>query len=154
MVLIDKYGIFQEVKNTIGLIEFSEEEYNTFQKNGMVKLYNDEQFFFGDDVEFESLRWLTTIGTTQNRIYKISLQTNFTEKVESKEHLKKLVEFLNKEYGKYTNHPFFSDRYFWNFDNGNILINRESKLNLHCITLIFTGVPYDFTPYDFLSDNI
>lgn len=137
---IGKYFLTQEVDCAQGLKEFSKEEYFTAENFGMKRILEDEKMFNGISVEFASIPWeTTTIGSTKGKIYKICLQLNSTSKKSAKEVLNTVVKFINKEIGRYNEHPFLSDKYIWDTAEGNIILYRMSKFNIHSVNIFFTS---------------
>ena len=137
---IGNYFLTQEIDSAQGLKEFSDEEYFMAENSGMNRILEDEKLFNGVGVEFASIPWeTTTIGSTKGKIYKICLQLNSTNKKSAKEVLNTLVKFINKEIGKYNEHPFFSDKYIWDTTEENIILYRMRKFNIHSVNIFFTS---------------
>jgi len=137
---IGNYFLTQEIDSAQELIEFSEEEYFMAENLEMKRILEDEQMFNGSSVEFASIPWeSTTIGSTKGRIYKICLQLNSTSKKNAKKDLNTVVDFINKEIGKYNEHPFLSDKYIWDTTEGNIILYRMSRFNIHSVNIFFTS---------------
>ena len=70
---------------------------------------------------------------------KICLQLSSTSKKSAKKVLNTVVKFINKEIGKYNEHPFLSDKYIWDTPEGNIILYRMSKFNIHSVNIFFTS---------------
>jgi hypothetical protein len=137
---IGNYFLTQEIGPDIGLKEFSEEEYFMAENFGMKRMLEDEKMFNGISVEFASIPWeTTTIGSTKGKIYKICLQLNSTSKKSAKEVLNTVVKFINKEIGRYNEHPFLSDKYIWDTTEGNIILYRMNRFNIHSVNVFFTS---------------
>jgi len=137
---IGNYFLTQEIDSTQGLIEFSEEEYFMAENLEMKRILEDEKMFNGSSVEFASIPWeSTTIGSTKGMIYKICLQLNNTSKKNAKKVLNTVVDFINKEIGRYNEHPFLSDKYIWDTTEGNIILYRMSRFNIHSVNIFFTS---------------
>jgi hypothetical protein len=137
---VGKYFLTQKIDYAQGLKEFSEEEYFMAETFGMKRILEDEKMFNGISLEFASIPWeTTTIGSTKGKIYKISLQLNSTSKKSAKEVLNTVVKFINKEIGRYNEHPFLSDKYIWDTAEGNIILHRTSKFNVHSVNIFFTS---------------
>lgn len=137
---IGKYFLTQEIDYAQGLKEFSEEEYFMAENLGMKRVLDDEKMFNGVCVEFASIPWeTTTISSTKGKIYKICLQLNGTSKKSAKEVLNTVFTFINKEIGRYNEHPFLSDKYIWDTTEGNIILYRMSKFNIHSVNIFFTS---------------
>jgi len=137
---IGKYFLTQEISCAQGLKEFSDEEYFMAENFGMKRILEDEKMFNGISVEFASIPWeTTTIGSTKGKIYKICLQLNSTSKKSAKEVLNTMLQFINKEIGRYNEHPFLSDKYIWHTTEGNIILYRTSRFNIHSINIFFTS---------------
>jgi len=137
---IGNYFLTQEIDSAQGLIEFSEEEYFMAENLEMKRILEDEKMFNGSSVEFASIPWeSTTIGSTKGRIYKICLQLNSTSKKNAKKVLNTVVDFINKEIGRYNEHPFLSDKYIWDTTEGNIIIYRMSRFNIYSVNIFFTS---------------
>jgi len=125
---VGNYYLTQEIDNAQGLEEFSEEEYFMAEQAGMNRTLEDEKMFIGMCVEFASIPWeTTTIASTKGKIYKICLQLACTSKNISKENIKTVVKYINKEIGRYNEHPFLSDKYIWDTVEGNIILFGVSK---------------------------
>jgi hypothetical protein len=137
---IGSYFLAQEVDFAQGLKEFSEEEYSMAENVGMKRVLEDEKIFNGTSVEFASIPWeTTTIGSTKGKIYKICLQLNSTSKKGAKEVLYITMKFINKEIGRYNEHPLFSDKYIWDTTEGNIILYRMCRFNIHSVNIFFTS---------------
>jgi len=137
---IGSYFLTQEIDSAQGLIEFSDEEYFAAETAGMKRTLDDEKMFNGNRVEFASIPWeLTTIGSTKGKIYKICLQLNSTSKKTANKMLKNVVQFINKEIGRYNEHPFLSDKYIWDTAEGNIILYRMGRFNIHSVNIFFTS---------------
>jgi len=137
---IGNYFLTQEIDYAQGLKEFSEEEYFMAENFGMKPTLEDEKMFNGISVEFASIPWeTTTISSTKGKIYKICLQLNSTSKKSAKKVLNTVVKFINKETGRYNEHPFLSDKYIWDTPEGNIILYRVSKFNIHSVNIFFTS---------------
>ena len=137
---IGNYFLTQEIDSAQGLIEFSEEEYFMAENLEMKRILEDEKMFNGSSVEFASIPWeSTTIGSTKGRIYKICLQLNNASKKNAKKVLNTVVEFINKEIGRYNEHPFLSDKYIWDTTEGNIILYRMNRFNIHSVNIFFTS---------------
>ena len=109
---IGNYFLTQEIASAEGLKEFSDEEYFMAENFGMQRTLEDEKMFNGFCVEFASVLWeTTTIASTKGKIYKICLQLNSTSKKSAKKVLNTVVNFVNKQIGRYNEHPFLSDKY-------------------------------------------
>ena len=116
---IGNYFLTQEINSAPGLKEFSEEEYFAAETVGIKRTLEDEKMFNGLSVEFAYIPWeVTTISSTKGKIYKICLQLNITNKKSAKEVLTTVLQFINKEIGKYNEHPFLSDKYIWDTADG------------------------------------
>ncbi len=137
---IGNYFLTQEIDSAQGLIEFSEEEYFMAENLEMKRILEDEKMFNGISVEFASIPWeSTTIGSTKGRIYKICLQLNSKSKKSAKKVLNTVMDFINKEIGRYSEHPFLSDKYIWDTTEGNIILYRMSKFDIHSVNIFFTS---------------
>ena len=137
---IGNYFLTQEIDSAQGLKEFSEEEYFAAETVGMERTLEDEKMFNGNSVEFASIPWEPPmICSTKGKIYKICLQLNTTSKKSAKKALNTVVQFINKEIGRYNEHPFFSDKYIWDTTEGNIILYRISMSNIHSVDIAFTS---------------
>lgn len=137
---IGSYFLTQEIDRAQGLKEFSDEEYFMAENFGMKRTLEDEKMFNGFSVEFASVPWeTTTIASTKGKIYKICLQLNSTSKKSAKKVLNTVVKFVNKQIGRYNEHPFLSDKYIWDTPEGNIILYRMSRFNIHSVNIFFTS---------------
>ncbi len=137
---IGRYFLTQEIDRAQGLKEFSDEEYFMAENLGMKRTLEDEKMFNGMSLEFASIPWeTTTIGSTKGKIYKICLQLNSTSKKSAKKVLNTVVKFINKEIGRYNEHPFLSNKYIWDTPEGNIILYRMSRFNTHSVNIFFTS---------------
>ena len=50
-----------------------------------------------------------------------------------------MVQFINKEIGRYNEHTFLSDKYIWDTDKGNIILYRLSMFDIHSVNIFFTS---------------
>lgn len=137
---IGDYFLTQEIDSAQGLKEFSNEEYFAAETAGMKRTLEDEKMFNGNSVEFASIPWeFTTIASTKGKIYKICLQLNTKSKNTARKILKTVMQFINKEIGRYNEHRFLSDKYIWDTDKGNIILYRMSMFNIHSVNIFFTS---------------
>lgn len=137
---IGNYFLTQEIDSAQGLKEFSEEEYFMAETLGIKRTLEDEKMFNGISVEFAYIPWeSTTIGSTKGKIYKICLQLNSTSKKSAKKVLNSVMQFINKEIGRYNEHPLLSDKYIWDTPEGNIILYRMSRYNIHSVNIFFTS---------------
>ena len=137
---IGDYFLTQEIDSAQGLTEFSDEEYFAAETAGMKRTLEDEKMFNGNSVEFASIPWeFTTIASTKGKIYKICLQLNSKNKNTARKVLKIVMQFINKEIGRYNEHHFLSDKYIWDNDKGNIILYRMSRFNIHSVNIFFTS---------------
>jgi len=137
---IGKYFLTQDINSAESLKEFTDEEYFMAENAGMKRMLEDEKMFNGDQVEFASIQWeTTTIGSTKGKIYKICLQLNSASKRSAKETIKTVLDYINKEIGRYNEHPFLSDKYIWDTPDGNIILYRMSMFNINSVNIFFTS---------------
>lgn len=137
---IGGYFLTQDIDSTQGLKEFSDEEYFAAETAGMKRTLEDEKMFNGNSVEFASIPWeYTTIASTKGKIYKICLQLDSKSKKSAIKILKTVMQFINKEIGRYNEHTFLSDRYIWDTDKGNIILYRMSRFKIHSVNIFFTS---------------
>jgi hypothetical protein len=138
---IGNYYLTQDIDLAFGLEEFSEEEYHIAEQVGMKRIFEDEKMFNGVNAEFAQIVWeSTTIGSTKGQIYKIALQIVSTDdKLRAKLILDTVLKFMNREIGKYNEHPSHSDKYFWDTTEGNIILDKQSLSNVHIVQIIFTS---------------
>ena len=141
--MIDKIGDYfltQEIDSAQDLKEFSDEEYFAAETAGIKRILEDEKLFNGNSVQFASIPWeFTTIASTKGKIYKICLQLSSKSKSTARKVLKTVVQFVNKEIGRYNEHTFLSDKYIWDTDKGNIILYRMSMFNIHSVNILFTS---------------
>ena len=138
---IGNYYLTQDINSAFGLEEFSEEEYHLAEQVGMKRIFEDEKMFNGVNAEFAQIVWeSTTIGSTKGQIYKIALQIVSTDdKLRAKLILDTVLKFMNREMGKYNEHPSHSDKYYWDTTEGNIILDKQSLTNVHIVQIIFTS---------------
>ena len=137
---IGNYSLTQKIECAQGLKEFSEEEYFMAETVGMKRMLEDEKMFNGPAIEFASVPWeTTTIGSTKGRIYKICLQLNSSSKKSAKDILSTVVKFINNKVGRYNEHPFLSDKFIWDTTEGNIILYRMTRFNIHSVNIFFTS---------------
>ena len=106
----------------------------------MTRMLENEKMFNGMCVEYANIPWeTTTIASTKGKIYKICLQLTCTSKKCVKEKLNTIIKYINKEMGRYNEHPFLSNKYIWDTAEGNIILYRMSKFNIHSINIFFTS---------------
>lgn len=67
------------------------------------------------------------------------MQLNSTSKKTAKNVLNAVVKFINKEIGRYNEHPFLSDKYIWDTPEGNIILYMMSRFNIHSVNIFFTS---------------
>lgn len=141
--MINKVGIYtlnEEVVTAIGLKEYSNEEYLLAERVGMKRILADEKFFNGITVDFAFLTWdSTVIGSTKGKIYKISLQFNSKNSKLAKAVLHTTLAFVNKQIGKYNEHPFLSSKYIWDTKEGNVILYNVKSFDIHSVNIFFTS---------------
>ena len=137
---IGNYYLTQDIDDAQGLKEFSEEEYFMAEQFGMYRTFEDEKMFNGIRIVFADIPWEnTTIASTKGRIYKICLQLTCPNKNLAKKILKIIVYFINNKISRYNEHPIFSNKYIWDTAEGNIILYRMSRFNIHTVNIFFTS---------------
>jgi len=137
---IGEYSLLQRLESAQGLSEFSKEEYLKFEKFGYGRTLEDERIFNGNIVEFSTIIWdYVTLGSTKGKIYKICLQKIFANLRTAKKILKQVRININTKIGKYNEHPFLSKKYYWDRDDGNIILEIKSNFGHHSVNIFFTS---------------
>ena len=136
---IGNYYLTQNINSATGLKVFSEEEYKLSEKAGMKRMFDNEEMYYGQDVNFASILWdSTTVGSINGKIYKIAIQLIGVDKKKSNWVLNTVVDFINKYIGKYNKHPFLSDKYIWFTEEQSVFLNKRQMRDINAINLIFT----------------
>ena len=129
-MIFDKYFIgqnYSEIDNELS--EISKEEYSVLKP-----FFSDEKIFHGKQINFCDQNWTTVLGITQGKVYKLSLQTQTTQKnydISSKGLWNKVYERLNEEYEIYTDQQKINDSFIttWDTKFGNIILNNTTLPN-------------------------
>ena len=61
------------------------------------------------------------------------------DKNESDPLFQKTLEYLKKEMGKYSEHPFLSKKYVWDSSDGNVFLHYAHKFGVNSINLFLTS---------------
>ncbi|MCX5749034.1 MAG: hypothetical protein NTZ10_02140 [Candidatus Saganbacteria bacterium] len=137
---IDNYHLNQPVNEAPDLKEYTAEEYQMFEMAGYKRISENEKIFRGGIVKFAYIPWgETTIGTIDNKIYKISLQLITQNEILAKEVFKTTLNYLIEQMDKYSEHPFLSNKYIWDAPEGNIIYEQINRFNQHCINIFITS---------------
>ncbi len=99
----------------------------------------DEKIFHGKETNLNGSLWDTVISATNGKIYKISLVIRDVDKKHIENIFQSTLDYMNKEMGKYGEHPFLSKRYIWDAPEGNIIFEQLSKLGQHGINISMTS---------------
>ena len=142
--MLDRLGIYslnQPVDNTKGLIEFTPQEYSMFEAAGYKRYLENERIYHGIGTSLNGSSWDTWVGTTNDKIYKISLGIVDTDRKNIENTFKETLGYLNKEMGKYTNHTVSKERdvYYWYLADGNTIYEKLNRLGLFCINIFVTS---------------
>lgn len=137
---VGRYYLGQDILSVPGLEEFSEQEYITAEAVGMRRMLADEKFFNAEPIEFLHVPWDSLmVGSTRGRIYKLSLQFNTQNASLSKTVFKGILHSASVEMGEYSDHPFFSSKYFWDRVEGNAFLYKMNKAGWNSINLVITA---------------
>lgn len=84
---IGPYHIGQKISDARGVEEYTEEEYEHFASAGAPRTFDDEQFYYGENVTFAGIEdWVLTIGTIKGYIYKFGLvKMNYSSSIAKKD---------------------------------------------------------------------
>lgn len=121
---IHHYYLGQTIDDANDLREFTDEEYRKFEVAGAPRMLKDEKIYYGTEVEFAGFNWDTVIGTTDGKIYKISLQTISMDNDKINYIFKHTLDHLIKQMGKYSQHKFLSKKYIWYTGDGNVWFDK------------------------------
>ncbi|MBI3602168.1 MAG: hypothetical protein HY209_04675 [Candidatus Omnitrophica bacterium] len=137
---IENYYLNQTIGEVPDLKEYTEEEYQMFEMAGYKRMLENEKIFKGKNVKFAKITWdETTIGSTNNKIYKIHLQFITQNENLAKSVFKTTLNYLVEQMGKYSEHPFLSKRYIWDAPEGNFIYEQLSKFGNRCINIFITS---------------
>lgn len=136
---IENYYLNQSINEASDLKEYTAEEYQMFEMAGWVKMLEDEKIYHGKETNLNGNLWDTVIGATNGKIYKISLQIIDSDKKHLENIFKSTLDYMIKEMGKYSEHPFLSKRYIWDAQEGNFIYEQLSKFGQHCINIFITS---------------
>jgi hypothetical protein len=140
ILTVGPYSLTQHINIAKGLKEFSEEEYLSAELAGIKLVLENERLFNGINVHFAANPWDSTmIASTNGQIYKISLQFNSSNKILAKTVLQTTMAFVNREIGKYNEHPLFSNKYIWDTKEGNIILYKMKRLQIYSVNIFFTS---------------
>lgn len=113
---------FSEIDNELKEISIS--EYRVLKPS-----FKDEKIYNGKDIEYLGANWKTIIGVTENRVYKFSLQTNYTNNLLRGSLVKedlwdKVYNDLIKDFGIFTKQQKVDKSFFTISDRewGNIIL--------------------------------
>lgn len=136
---IENYFLNQRMDGAPDLTEFDSEQYIMFEAAGMKRILKDEKIYNGHDINFLGSIWNTVIGATQGKIYKVSIQHISPDRNKSDVLFQKTLEYLKKEMGKHSEHPFLSKKYVWDSADGNVFLHHVHKFGVNSINLFLTS---------------
>lgn len=137
---IGPYFLNQDISTAENIREYSNEEYTTAESMGIFRMLENEKTFSGPPVSFADIEWeYYTIGSTKDKIYKIAIQVSSNEKKTIKNSFEKVLSFLTTTFGRYTEHNFLSNKYFWDLKDQNVMLDRLYKFNVYFINVFFTS---------------
>jgi hypothetical protein len=138
---IENYYLNQPVNEAPDLKEYTTKEYQMFEMAGWVKMLEDEKIYHGKETNFNGNLWNTVIGSTNGKIYKISLQIIDSDKERLENIFKSTLNYIIKEGGKYNEHTILpiGERYILDAPEGNVIYERLSKLGQDCINIFLTS---------------
>lgn len=136
---IENYYLNQAIEEAPDLKEYTEEEYLMFALAGYKRMWEDEKIYHGKETNLNGSLWDTVIGATNGKIYKLSLQIIDADKKHIEYIFKSTLDYMIKEMGKYSEHPFLSKKYYWHASEGNIIFEQLSKFGQHCINIFITS---------------
>ncbi len=135
----ENYYLNQPINEATDLKEYTAEEYQMFEMAGWVKMLEDERIYHGKETNLNGSLWDTVIGATNGKIYKISLLIIDADKKHMGNIFKSTLDYMIKEMGKYSEHPFLSKRYIWDAPEGNLIFEQLSKFGQYCINIFITS---------------
>jgi len=97
-----------------------------------------QRLFEGHEVAFAGTMWATLISAVNGRVVRIAIQHMTSDRRESDSAFSKCLEYLLSELGKYQQHPFLSKKYRWEYQEGNVFLNRRKMFGFTGINLILT----------------
>ena len=136
---IENYYLNMPVKEMFDLAELSLEEYKTYESVGIKKIFKDEKIYNGKDINFIGAVWNTLIGATEGRAYKISLQHITSDKDDADKIFKLAYDYLFKEMGKHSEYNPSTKRYFWDTNEGNVILDQPCGMGIHSVQLFLTS---------------
>ena len=151
---VGNYQLNQSINEVPDLREYTDEEYQMFEIAGYKRILEDEKIFRGRKVKFAGVTWdETTIGVTNNEIYKISLQFITQNKNLAKTVFKTTLNYLVEQMGKYNEHLFLSKKYIWDAPEGNFICEKLSKFEQYCINIFITSNSIRKQMQDYVSKH-
>lgn len=135
----DGYCLNMPVNEILDLKELSLEEYKLFESMGIARVFREEKIYHGKDISFLEVVWNVVVGTTVERVYKITVQNISAKREESDKTFKKAYEYLFKEMGKHSEHDLSSKRYFWSSPDGNVILNQQFKMGVYGVEILLTS---------------
>ena len=152
MISIENFSLGQPIKETDNLSELSKEEYYEFEIVGFNRMLPDEKIFKANPLIYGSVNWdLVLISSTDEKIYKISLQSIFENNKDIKSKFKEVLNLFKAKFGNYSEHKLFSKKYIWDKENYNIILNFINNRQINCINLLFTADFYGKRVLEHLS---
>jgi len=133
---IGSYCINQDIYSVEGLTEFDVEDYKFAESAGMQRVFKEEKWFKSDEIDFKDIEWTPTIGSTDGKIYNITLQKEFDNNELNRAfgHIEKC---LTNDFGVGSKDT--EDKIFWDTDFGNVLLTKVNMFDFDFINLFFTS---------------
>jgi hypothetical protein len=134
------YQLGQSIKGTDKLTELSPAEYGAFRVRNPA-LFPDERIFKGRPTFFKGALWTVIVGSTSDKIYKIALQ-RVAENQASADRLFQLAkQYLGGLVGKEPERFRSPERYIWDKQERNIVLENCNAFGKPLVTLYVTAVP-------------
>lgn len=134
---IGDYQLNQNITEAKKLIEYSDEEYKQAENSGMKKMFKNEKWFSCEEIDYKDISWIPTLGSIDEKIYKIALQRDFDSEKESKKAFEYVKGVLTKDFGNFSENK--DDKLFWDTEFGNILLTKTSIFDFYFVNVFFTS---------------
>lgn len=133
------FHLAQPVSAAPELKEFSAAEYAANRAWGWQPLRSDERLYHGKDVNFQGSEWRVMIGAVAEKIYKIRLSNLSEDKPASDRVFAKVLQYLQSQMGKSTEHTTAPDVYIWDRVEGNTILEQRAALGYWGINVFLTS---------------
>lgn len=139
IINLGNYYLKQPIDEAKNLVEFTSEEYANFAIAGIPRMLQNEKIYNAPDMNLFDEKWNLIIAVTNSLIYKISVQLFTNDKNLANSQFQKALDYLTETMGKHNDHSFLSKRYFWDSEDGNVILDKVNQSGFFGVNLFLTS---------------